>query len=117
MRANYLYNDAVRHIIVDEPITGNYQSEPFNIADVERYGVELSWVNLIGDFTIQVSMSGVNYDNLAKDDGTTIIVNAGGTGFQVLDLDVTAFTLLRINYIDISSNGTLNVWARKVNQE
>ena len=106
---NFFDGKRLQQFITNASMTSDYTSNPIEVLPFDRIGLEVSWTGTpTGILYIQATIAGTNYDTLPSSPLVTFIALTGIAGFQQFDLEVKAFSKIRVFYDATSGTGTLN---------
>lgn len=98
--------------ITNANIAVDYTSSEIDVISLDRIGIDVSWTtsNVNGILYVQATIAGTNFSTLLDaNDNPIAIAIAGTSSFQAFDIDVKAFSKIRIFFDRTSGSlGTLN---------
>lgn len=89
--------------------TATILSAKQDITNFDNIGLQIDWTSTaVGTISVLVSIDDVTYHALTFN---PVLAQPGGTaGGYVVDLNQVPFPYLKIQYVNASSSGVLNVW-------
>lgn len=110
---NFFDGKRLKQFITNGSMASDYTSDPIEVLPLDRIGVECFWTGTpTGILYIQSTIAGTNYDvlpSLPTVTSVSIVDGFVGTkAFQQFDLDVKAFSRIRVFYDATSGSGTMN---------
>lgn len=101
---------AATHLPVAVSGTTTYTSLPINIKNHDNVGLQLVWTGTpTGTFTILHSSNGTNYDSITL--SPVITQPAGSAGHWSVVLQQDPFQWVKVQYVNASGTGTVDVIA------